>query len=114
MQQRARLKYLDRFKKAWRRRRTSILVATDVAARGIDIKASTSWFTTRCPCRRMPTCTGRVEPVEPTPRGVGDARHPAERQRTERYSGTSTEKRRCRRSHGGERGGGRAARLCRA
>ncbi len=39
MQQRARLKYLDRFKKgAGGGGKTSILVATDVAARGIDIK----------------------------------------------------------------------------
>ena len=39
MQQRARLKYLDRFKKGGGGGgKTSILVATDVAARGIDIK----------------------------------------------------------------------------
>ena len=45
MQQRARLKYLDRFRAASGSgaggagaRRTSVLVATDVAARGIDIK----------------------------------------------------------------------------
>ena len=75
MQQRARLKYLDEFKKGAGGGGKTSSSSPPTSRRGSTSRASTSWFTTRCPSADASCTVGSNRSSQRRGR-VGDARHP--------------------------------------